>query len=168
MRIVSFLSILCVAFFTHFTVSFAQTYHWTIVTAAHDTLRSCVIGKMEGDVCNFICEKSVIHISADSLNILSRHKESHFWRGAGNGTLIGFAVGALVGVATYQNPAGSYAIDPGPGVAALGGAILGGVAGFTIGGIIGATSGGEETYYLSGKSAMDKIRILQSLRNENK
>jgi hypothetical protein len=147
-------------------VTTAETEKWTIITSAGDTLWSCVIGRLEGSVVNLICGSSVIQMSVNSLSMLTRHGESHFWSGAGYGAFAGAAVGALVGVVAYAKATGPYAIDLGPGVNALGGAMLGGVAGFTIGGIIGAASGGGETYDLSQESTVEKIKILREIRRE--
>lgn len=155
----------CIFLFTY-TMSFAQSHAWTVITSAHDTLRSCIVGGLENNMVNLICGSSVVQISVDSLSIVTRHGESHFWSGAGYGTLVGAAAGTLVGVATYQKPAGPTAFDFGPGVQAFGGAILGGVAGFTIGGIVGAGSGGDDRYNLSEETTAGKIKILGDLGGE--
>jgi hypothetical protein len=168
MKIVIILSILCISSLTYPTVSSAQTNEWTIITSARDTLRPCIIGKLEGDVVNLICGSSAIQISADSLSMLTRHEESHFWSGAGYGTLIGAAMGTFVGAATYQKSTGTFALDLGPGVAALGGGILGAVMGFTIGGIVGIVSGGDKEYDLSQEPTVEKIKILRDIRRENR
>jgi len=63
---------------------------------------------------------------------------------------------------------GPFSIDFGPGVAALGGGILGEIAGFAVGGIAGAISGGDQKYDLSQEPSEEKIRILRDLRRMNK
>lgn len=168
MKIITILSILYILSFTYPTISSAQTNKWTVITSAQDTLRSCIVVKLEGDVVNLFCGSSVVQISVDSLSMLIRHKESHFWSGAGYGTLAGITVGAIVGLATYHKPTGAWDIDLGPGVAALGGGILGAVTGFTIGGIVGAVSGGDEKYDLSQEPTKEKIKILRDLLGENR
>lgn len=122
------------------------------------------MGALEGDILKLVCPSSVIRIPVDSLSVLIRHRESHFWRGAGYGTLAGIAVGAIVGAATYQKPAGPWAINVGRGGTALGGGILGAVTGFTIGGIAGAVSGGDEKYDLSQDTTKKKIETLRDFR----
>ncbi len=167
MKIITIVSILCIFSFTYPTISSAQSNEWTVITSTGYTLRSCTIGTLEGDVVNLVCGNSAVQIRVDSLSMLIRHKESHFWSGAGYGTLVGIAVGAIVGLATYQKPTGAWSIDLGPGVAALGGGVLGAVTGFIIGGIIGAVSGGDETYDLSQEPTKEKIRILRYILREN-
>jgi hypothetical protein len=176
MKMFTILSILCILSFTLPAASSAQTKEWiltsandwTIITSARDTLRSCIIDRLEGDVVNLICGGSAIQIPVDSLNLLTRHKESHFWSGAGYGALIGTAVGVIVGLASYEKPksTGFFTLDFGSEGAALAGGILGTVAGFTIGGVIGAVSGGDERYDLSQKPAGEKIKILRDLGAE--
>ncbi|MFZ1082939.1 MAG: hypothetical protein WAO19_13555 [Candidatus Kryptoniota bacterium] len=168
MKIIIILSILCIFSFTYPTISTAQTDEWTVITSAKDTLRSCIIGTLEGDVVNLVCGSSAVQIPVDSLSILIRHKESHFWSGAGYGTLAGITVGVIVGLGIYEKPTGPWAIDVGRGGAALGGGILGAVAGFTIGGIVGAVFGGDEKYDLSQEPTKEKIKILRDLRGENR
>ena len=107
---------------------------------------------------------SVIHMSVDSLHILTRHKDSHFWSAAGYGTLAGSVAGALLAVANDHPSSGGFNL--GPGVAALGGAVLGGAIGFTVGGIVGAASGGDETYDLSREPTVEKIKILRDCRRD--
>lgn len=168
MKATIILSILCIASLTYSTVSSAQTNAWTIITSARDTLRSCAIGRLEGDKVFLISGISVIQISVDSLSLLTRSKGSDLWSDAGYGTLVGSGVGALVGAASYHESAGSFAPDLGPGVAALGGAILGGVVGFTLGGIVGAASGGDEEYDLSQEPTAERIKILRYIRRDNR
>jgi len=170
MIIVTILSILCFFSFTYPTICSAQTNEWTVITSAGDTLRSYIIGRLVGNVVHLIRGSSVVEISVDSLSMLIRHNESHFWSSAGYGALAGTAVGVVVGLASYEKPksTGFFTLDLGPGASAAGGAILGAVTGFTIGGIVGAVSGGDEEHDLSQESTEEKIKILQDLRRENR
>ena len=148
------------------SISAAQINGWTVITSAQDTLGPCTIGALAGGFVYLSCDSSSMRLPVDSLKIILRQGEPHFWSSAGYGTLAGVAVGALFGFATYQRPSGSFTFDFGPGAAAFGGAILGGVAGFAIGGIVGASSGGEEKYDLSGATTEEKVKILHILRRE--
>jgi hypothetical protein len=168
MKVIAILSIVCIVLLTFPIISRAQSKEWTVVTSTHDTLRSCIIGTLKGDTVNLISGNSVVQISVDSLSMLIRHGETQFWSGAGYGTLAGVAVGAFVGLAADEKSTGTFALNFGPGVAALGGGILGAVTGFTIGGIIGAVSGGDEKHDLSQEPTGGKIKILRDLRRENR
>ncbi len=107
------------------------------------------------------CEGRSIALPIDSIAVLVLISKGSFWKGAGAGFLLGGATGAIIGAVSYQKPTGPYSIDLGPGVAALGGGILGGAGGFLIGGIIGATSGHYETYDLRAeKTLRAKRRVL--------
>ena len=77
---------------------------------------------------------------------VSRGRESHGGRGAAFGALIGIPLGAVVGLATYEEcvPRGgswdfSCLFDWGPEYSALGGALVGGLGGVVVGALIGAT-----------------------------
>ena len=62
-------------------------------------------------------------------------------RGVGLGFLVGAATGAVLGLASYQEPDCSQSficLDFGPGFAALAGAVVFSVPGMVIGGIVGA------------------------------
>ena|ERR1700690_946450 len=148
-------------------ISSAQSKQWTVIKSSGDTLRSCVIGTLEGTVVNWVSSKDAIQISVDSLKMLYRHGESHFWSGAGYGALAGVIAGTIIGTVTYQKPTGPWAIDLGEGPAVAGGGILGGVTGFAIGGVIGAFSGGDEKHDLSREPTEEKIKILRELRGES-
>jgi len=102
-------------------------------------------------------------IPIESIAALVRDKESHFWEGAAIGFLAGGAAGTFVGLATYQKPQrrGFITIDLGPGVAALGGGVLGAAAGFLVGGMIGASTAGREAYELKGKTLRTKLHMIQ-------
>jgi ABC-type transporter Mla maintaining outer membrane lipid asymmetry ATPase subunit MlaF len=88
-------------------------------------------------------------------------KKSKFWKGVGNGFLIGVLVGALVGLVAQGRevdlPSGALA-----GI--LGG--IGGGSGALIGGIIGATSGKDETIQIEGKSDSEIQETLEKLRKK--
>jgi len=77
------------------------------------------------------------------------------------GVLIGGALGALFGYATYKEPSG-FTIDLGPGGNALGGAMLGGIAGLGI----GLLHGTDETLQIEGKSIGEVRGILENLRSK--
>lgn len=74
-------------------------------------------------------------------------------RGILFGALGGAAIGALIGLVTYQEPdceLGSWVcIDFGPGFSALGGGIIGTFGGGLIGGIAGASA--KKTFSIGGK-----------------
>lgn len=83
-----------------------------------------------------------VRLAASQLQSLDlsvgRHKRR--WRGAGIGFVAGAALGAVVGVATYQKPkncAGQMFCDLGPGFDATFGALLFGGAGTITGAIVG-------------------------------
>ncbi len=157
-----------VAFFVSATACFAQSVGWTVIMSSMDTLASYEIGTIEGGNVNFVRGSSVVTIPVDSVKILVRHNEPHFWSSAGYGTLTGATVGAIAGLASYQKPTGSFAFDPGLGVTAFGSAILGGLAGFTIGGIVGAVSGSDDVYDLTQATTIERVQILQDLRRKSR
>lgn len=69
------------------------------------------------------------------------------------GTLSGAAIGAIIGLVTYQEPdcgPGTwFCLDFGPGFSALGGGIIGAFGGGLIGGIAGASA--KKTFSIGGK-----------------
>jgi hypothetical protein len=167
MKITFIISILFIFSLVSTQPSFSEENGWTAITIANDTIKSCSIGTISEGSVNLISSSAVIKIPIDSLKTLIRHGESHFWGGAGYGSLIGFAVGAIIGAGTYHKPTGPFAIDFGQTAETLGGGLLGGVAGFAIGGVIGAISGGGDAYDLAEKSMTEKIEILREIRRES-
>lgn len=143
--------------------SSAQTKGWLIFTLQHDTLADCTLIAVNNSVVEIIHYDSIIRIPLDSLTVLFRRGESHFWTGAGFGALAGGVLGAIIGTASYQKPTGPFAIDFGPGMSAAGGAIIGAPVGFAIGGAIGASSGGDELYNIQDRSRLDKAALIGSL-----
>ena len=83
---------------------------------------------------------------------------------AKEGALIGGALGALIGLATYQEPKnkGWITLDLGPGINAMGG----GLVGMAAGGLIGAAAGTDQTIQIEGKSEPEIRKILEILRSK--
>lgn len=77
-------------------------------------------------------------IPVDSVGFLLRRAGSYFWEGAGIGTFVGFAAGAGIGASSYSPPTPGQIVDFGPGLPAIGGAIIGIPIGFAVGGLVGA------------------------------
>jgi len=144
----------------------AQNQEWTIITSARDTLRSCTIGRVNGDTVNVVSGNAVVILPVDSLRMMERKQGTHFWRGAGIGALTGGMIGTVVGAETYKEPTGPFAFDFRV-LAAIGGGVVGVTAGFAVGGIIGAFSGGDETYDFSRETPDEKVRILRDIRRNN-
>jgi hypothetical protein len=164
MKIIATLSIVYIVSLTFSAVSFAQTKGWTVITMAQDTLRSCMIGALAHDSANLSCGGRDIQIPVDSLKLLIRQNESHFWSSVGYGTLCGAGLGAFIGGVSHTKSSG---LIDGPGIAAFGGGILGAATGFVIGGIIGITFGGDDRYDLTKESTDEKVKILREARRES-
>src|SRR5258707_5924104 len=128
----------------------AQDAAWRVVRSAGDTLPNSSLNVIDDTVLAVTFDDRLLSVSIDSVELLLHHKDSHFLRGAGYGTLIGGAAGAVIGAVSYHEPEHHpgewFYIDFGRGAVTGAGAILGAVGGFVIGGIIGATSGGSETF----------------------
>ena len=149
----------------------AQKNLWTVITTSGDTLQSCLIGTLEGNMVYLVRDNGAMKICVDSLRILSKYNETHFWSGAGYGTVAGIIAGAIIGAVTYQKPKSNGEWDFDLFVQfghTLGGGILGGVTGFAVGGVIGASMGGDEKHDLSQEPTEGKIKILRELREESK
>jgi hypothetical protein len=150
----------------------AQTVAWSVGLIGGDTLSGCTPQALKDTLIILVCSEAVVSLPVDSIDYLARHQETHFWAGAGYGTLIGASLGALVGLLTYEKPEPGYGqwftIDFGPGANALGGAIVGAVGGFVIGGAIGESTGGDEIYKLSGKLRQQKLEIIREVMFEQK
>ena len=77
--------------------------------------------------------KTYTYAEVEKVNI---RKYGSVGRGIGYGALIGGGVGGIVGLATYQRDPNGW-FDFGPGINAIGGAIVGAIPGIIIGGILG-------------------------------
>lgn len=95
-------------------------------------------------------------------------KEIRFLRKsrAKEGLIIGGIGGALIGLATYQEPknTGWITIDFGPGANAAGGGLLG----IAVGGIIGAIAGKDQTIQIEGKSQEEINKILKDISKKSR
>ena len=76
-------------------------------------------------------------ISLNNVNYLEFRRKGKKKKGILIGGAIGLGLGALVGLVTYQPCSGSFCLDFGIGMNALGGGILGVIPGGIIGGMIG-------------------------------
>ena len=150
----------------------AQRSVWNVVLAGGDTLSECAPYTLEDSVLTLGCGGKMVSWPIDSIGIIYRHKESHFWTGAGYGALGGAAVGAIIGAVAYTQPASAsgqwFSYDPGRGAVAFGSGILGAAGGFAVGGIVGAFAGGDEVYQLSGQTRAMKRLTIQRVMMEEK
>jgi hypothetical protein len=145
----------------------AQESTLRLISLSGDTLNACRIDSLSDIVLFASCSGKAISIPIDSIAILERFKEGHFLKGAAIGTLVGGTVGAIIGYATYQKPEprpnGLFTIDLGPGPAALGGGLIGGVGGFVVGGIIGSSSDHYKIDLRTQKTLRMKRLIIQQV-----
>lgn len=145
--------------------SFAQDNNWQLVLTNGDTISNISLRELEGDSVAIECSNVALTkwIQVDSIAQLRKINKSRFWRGAGIGILVGTAAGALIGLATYEEPTPSphkWNFDFGPEWNAMGGGIVGGLTGFALGGFIGAALGKDEVYRISQMQKMQKINTL--------
>lgn len=173
MKTITIFLVTCILSLVLPTNSTAQKIQWTVIKSSGDTLRSCVIGDLDSNVVYLVFGNDAIKICVDSLRMLIKHNDSHFWRGAGYGAPAGVIVGALVGVIAAAPPFTlSWSTDNGKsvygGTSIFEGGFYGGVAGFVVGGVIGALSGGEEKHDLSQETTEEKIKILRDLSKERR
>ncbi len=95
----------------------------------------------------------VVQSNGDTLSVpvnlvtrldVSRGRKTNTGKGAGIGFLLGGVVGAVIGLASYEEceSQGAFSCigDLGPGVNALGGAIIGGLVGLVAGVLIGSAT----------------------------
>ncbi len=153
------------------SVAVSQETVWRVGVLGRDTLSECILQALDDNLITFVSNGTVISLPIDSVDYVSRHKESHFWTGAGYGTLVGCTVGALAGYAAYHKPEptpGEFTFDFGPGFSALAGGMLGSIGGFVIGGAIGASAGGDEMYKLSGKPHQMKVMMIRTVMLQGK
>jgi hypothetical protein len=141
----------------------AQENTWRVELSSGNTLSDCKVQLINDSLLMLDCGSTMLRIPIDSVVVLSRHKESTFWTGAGWGTLTGATIGALLGWLTSP----THAFIGSPAVNAAGDGILGGLGGFVVGGIIGASNGGDETYRLSERTRHNKIFIIHFIMEEN-
>ena len=146
------------------TISGAQTNSWTVITTA-ETLHACSIGAMAADMVDLTCGGSLISLHVDSLRMLAKPAESHFWSDVGYGTLIGTGAGIVLGAAAAGSERSSWGI--GGGAVMIGGAMFGAIAGGTVGAIVGVASGGDDEYDLSRLTTNERIKTLRDVRRKN-
>jgi len=105
----------------------AQSNVWQIKLAAATMLSNVSLQNVVGDSLAISQFGQVRRIAVDAIIEMRQAKKSKFWKGAGIGFLTGAAAGALIGLATYEEPnaADGFTLDFGPGANALGGGILG-------------------------------------------
>ncbi len=168
MKRYAFLPIILIAAISWPAQTQAQDRLWTVITASYDTLSSCSLGLLDNGTLRLVCGSSSSRIPVDSVRSLTRPGTSHFWTGAGYGTLGGAVLGGIIGGATYEKPnsTSGFTLDFGPGFNIVGGAIAGAVGGFLVGGVIGATSGGDEVHDIMLETHAAKVRILTDLAGE--
>ncbi len=129
------------------------------------SLRGRILDDVSDSCFAFESNREVHLIPMNSLDLLRRDRKSQFWAGAGIGMLIGAAVGAVIGYATYSRPErkpGQWIVlDFGPGLNAAAGAIVGMPVGFAVGGAVGASKGGEDIINMSGTRYQAKLTIIR-------
>jgi len=145
--------------------AFAQSSGWTVYIRSHEPVFPCTLIGIENEQIQLSCDSLKMNVAIDSVQMLAREKETHFWAGAGYGALAGVVVGAAVGLVMYEKPkpSGYFTLDLGPAVSAVGGGVLGVVTGFLVGGIIGTLSCGTEMYDLSKETTASRMHLIRAL-----
>ncbi|NIM91467.1 MAG: hypothetical protein GTO17_11025 [Candidatus Aminicenantes bacterium] len=115
-------------------------------------------------------ESSILVMEAVTLNdltidikdvkLITIHRESKFWRGAGFGFLMG-SMGAMLATAFIR---ADWMMDTPGGVVTYG--AIGGAVGAIAGGLIGKGTGVDITIEIEGKSDAEIEEILETLRSK--
>jgi len=145
--------------------AFAQSSGWTVYIRSHEPVFPCTLIGIENEQIQLSCDSLKMNVAIDSVQMLAREKETHFWAGAGYGALAGVVVGAAVGLVMYEKPkpSGYFTLDFGPAVSAVGGGVFGAVTGFLVGGIIGTLSGRTEMYDFSKETTTKRMQLIRAL-----
>jgi hypothetical protein len=158
-KIGSFILLLCLS-------SYAANDTWDISLANGDTLFNVFLIKLTDDSLLVSSGTHSKWISIESITGMSSMKGTRILRGMGTGFFVGGAIGAVIGLATYEKPDQDNAIativDPGPAGAAFAGGILLGAVETVVGGIYGSTTKNQEVYDLSAWTCKNKLNWLRS------
>jgi hypothetical protein len=100
-------------------------------------------------------------VALDEINVVKIGKKSKFASGLGYGVLIGGGSGALLGLASGDDPPGWFSYTASE--KAIMGAIVLGVLGMTLGGIAGGLSGMDESISIGEKTEPALQAVLQKL-----
>ena len=155
----------------------SKSNNWKLTLINGDTLSGISLQRLEGDSLVVSDTTLTKHIWVDSIVELRQINKSNFREGAGIGMLAGITIGAIIGRASYKEPApssgesmDSFHFDfgfSGPEMSTWGGGLLGGLSGFIIGGILGGSLIKDEIINLANKNHDQKvIRIKLILLNE--
>ena len=146
-------------------VVLSQECFWQVVRSGGDTLPQCILYRLKDSMVTLSSLGVPLTLHIDSIDVLTRHRESRFGTGAAYGAVLGAAFGALVvmgsGDAQGSGPWGTIPIGLVTGPSTISGALIGGGLGFVIGGIFGSAVGRVETYQLSGKPREKKVALLR-------
>ena len=85
-------------------------------------------------------KSALFQVSPDMIEAIKIRKKGQAAKGLGIGLVAGAGIGALIGLASYQDPGPDAFFDFGPGLSALGGAIVGTIVGGITGGAVGSKS----------------------------
>jgi hypothetical protein len=139
----------------------AQDYKWNILLAHGDTLFSVSLLYFTGDYLLTVTGEKTCWISINSITEMTKLRESKAGEGVRYGFLVGGAMGAVIGLASYEKPKGG--LDLGPGLNALSVGIVGGILGIVIGGAVGKSAGMDQIYDLSQYTYEEKVNCIRNL-----
>ena len=108
-------------------------------------------------------DETVIKIGLNEISEITLPKKSEFWKYAGYWGLIPAAAGAVVGLASGDDPGGLVSFTAGQKAVIAGGLL--GFIGFNIGGSIGALKGVDVDIPWQNRSLAEKRAILSQLRS---
>ncbi len=144
----------------------AQKNTWEITLSNGDMISGDILKIMDSDSLIISHLGGLNHLSVDSIVTMRVAGKSNFWKGAGVGFIAGVGAGATIGAALYEKPkkTGWIIYDPGRGLSAAAGGILGGLTGFFIGGVIGnSTSTTDKVYNFSTMNHQHKLSLIHYL-----
>ncbi|HTY10224.1 MAG TPA: hypothetical protein VMF88_04030 [Bacteroidota bacterium] len=144
---------------------------WRLTLLSDEVIAAGTLDSLHEGVLYATKAGRALILPVDSIAVIERHVEGHFWTGAIFGLIGGSALGGLFAEAAHgQDPGISppASSDAGHAPALVSGFVIGGMGGFVVGGIIGSSpSSGNGTYTLTGKKMREKIAALQMIILEN-